>query len=271
MKDQVAHDIELNLWRLSAQTSQMRLWFQSVRLHATEQVISMAPPNWPNIDVDVDPCHLFAIGSPQGGLRDSRLLLRWLMDNGANINAVDAYGWTPTNYAAWYGQAPAMDLLLEAGAPVHNANNPQPLDHALSGLAHSGNGGNETCARLLLMSGADPNRGFATDPHYGGITWLTWALSQERWDWAECLWAKGQRVGEKDMHLVLMRCGAEAWGWLQAHGVDMIANVSSSDPSHDMLRTIKAHMEREALYASLDPIIPCSGTGETDGDGRRRM
>ncbi len=73
----------------------------------------------------------------------------------AAVHAFSGDGWTPLHLAAAFGTPPAVDMLLQHGAPVDivskNPQQNQPL-HAALAL-----GRDPETVRLLLAHGADPN------------------------------------------------------------------------------------------------------------------
>ena len=48
------------------------------------------------------------------------MLIQWLVDHGADINAVSTYGYTPLSEAAGEGNTEAVQLLLKLGASAEN-------------------------------------------------------------------------------------------------------------------------------------------------------
>lgn len=246
-------DFELNIWGLTRQPSSLRQWFQSAWRHDPQGLHQNYWASWCDKVSGVNPVHLFACGQPRsGGLRQSRSVLQWLLRHGGSMDQCDAAGWLPINYAAWFGHAATMDVLLEAGSPVVNPKGPQPLDAALMSLSQSDHQGSETCARLLLMHGANPNAGFSSDAHYGGVTWLTWALEKQRWDWAETLWARGQQsISERELHMLILRGSKDTLLWMQAHGVDVLSRLSPTHEFFQDLRVAQAHHERQSMLDEL--------------------
>ncbi|MGB1287453.1 MAG: ankyrin repeat domain-containing protein [Aggregatilineales bacterium] len=51
------------------------------------------------------------------------LLVRFLLDKGANIHLADSQGFMPLHYAAWSGNIPLIDFLLTMGANLEAKNN----------------------------------------------------------------------------------------------------------------------------------------------------
>lgn len=254
------------------QPKNCRQWFQSAYNHdlwGVQQFNAIVQPDTVNI------AHLFACGaSRSGGLARSRDVLSYVLDNGGDLNAVDVNGWLPINYAVWFGHAGTTDVLLELGSPVQNQYAPQPLDTAFAALTQHQNSGAETCAKLLLLSGADPNKGLSADMQFGGISWLTWALEQERFEWAELLWKKGARITkDKEMHLLLLRASSKSLAWAQYQGMDILGKI---DPSHDAYNNVyqaQSLRVKEQLLQSLAPLLTKNET-ETDeksGKGRRKL
>ena len=249
---------ELNLWNLHNTPKNVREWFQACWRHDISSLEEKYQTNWQDFVLDkrqkplVNPLHLFACGYPRsGGLYHSRQILNWILQRGGSLKEQDAYGWLPINYAAWFGLASTIDLLLEAGSPVQN-NNIQPLDSALFALSQKDQPGSETCARLLLMHGANPKLGNVSDPHFAGLTWLVWALENHRWDWAECLWNRGcSDISEKEIHLLLFRGSIESLCWLQEKDVNILSFITSNHEAFDDLMQIKASKDRERIIKEI--------------------
>lgn len=93
-----------------------------------------------------------AVVSMMHALRDGdrRQFARTLREAPASVNATGHAGWTPLMYAALYGDAEAVRLLLAAGAKPTTANpsGGTALMYALDDVEKT---------RLLLEAGADPN------------------------------------------------------------------------------------------------------------------
>mmetsp|Transcript_173276 Transcript_173276/g.550085 ORF Transcript_173276/g.550085 Transcript_173276/m.550085 type:complete len:181 (-) Transcript_173276:136-678(-) len=78
--------------------------------------------------------------------------IKGFVDNGADLNAQDSYGWTALRYAVRANNVDAATVLIEAGADVNLASNSgrTPL------MSAAGNGMSDMLA-LLLKCGADPD------------------------------------------------------------------------------------------------------------------
>src|SRR5215813_2189460 len=76
-----------------------------------------------------------------------------LLAKGAEINARNAYGWTPLHVAAAGGDPAVVALLLQHGAYVHAQSHigATPLDNATT------RGGRQAVINLLLAHGAKPS------------------------------------------------------------------------------------------------------------------
>lgn len=249
-----SQNFDLTMWSLSRQPLAIWAWFQNAFRHNLEGLQSLTPSNECINISSVNPLHLFACGKPHGGSYKSREVLNYLIKNGGRLDAQDAYGWLPINYAAYFANTQTLDLLLEAGSPVQNDNGPQPLDSALIALSQNGDHSQsaETCARYLLMHGADPKQGLTTDPHWGGVTWLTWALSHDRFDWAELLFHKGSiSLTQKEKHLLLMRGSPEAIAWAEYKNMGVLGMMTSKHEAYEMTQRAKALRESEILHAAL--------------------
>jgi len=259
------NQMEMEAWGMKTWGNECRRWHQAAFQHNLEGVRTPTPFLRPTT---VNPVHFFACNSVQsGGLTNSRAVLNYLLENGGDLHAMDNTGWLPINYAAWFGFAGTMDVLLELGSPVHHPTSPQPLDTALASVAQLRTEGAETCARLLLMHQADPNRGQTADQNYGGISWLTWALEHERWDWAELLWAKGARfLREKEIHLLIARGSPEVLAWAQFHGVDVLKYLPPEHQAHHKVFQTQAHVERENMMQAVQELCK-----EKEDEGKSRM
>lgn len=245
---------DLNLWCLNRLSKESFDCFQAAYRHDLDGLMSLGDQLKKNQISSVNILHLFACGTPQSGTHHSRIILNYLLEHSGILEQIDAYGWLPINYAAYFANTQTLDLLLEAGSPVQNKNGPQPLDSALIALSQNGEHSQsaETCARYLLMHGADPKQGLTTDPHWGGVTWLTWALSHDRFDWAELLMHKGSTtLTQKEKHLLLMRGSPEAIAWAEYKGMDVVGMMTSKHEAYEMARRAKALREGENLRSVL--------------------
>ena len=76
--------------------------------------------------------------------------MRALLAKNINMQARNAYGWTPLHLAAAGGDVAVVQLLLQHGADVHARSNigTTPLDHCLL------SGGRQAVIDLLLAHGA---------------------------------------------------------------------------------------------------------------------
>jgi ankyrin repeat protein len=76
-----------------------------------------------------------------------------LLAKGAEVNARNAYGWTPLHVAAAGGDPAVVALLLQHGADVHAQSHigTTPLDNATT------RGGRKAVIDLLLAHGAERN------------------------------------------------------------------------------------------------------------------
>lgn len=273
------NEFSLNIWGLHLLDKSTYDWFQYAYRHDLDGLINLYPEiDFTNIDNLINPVHLFACGMQRnGGLYHSRKCLEWLLENGGKLDMLDASNWLPINYAAWFGQASTMDVLLEMGSPVQNPTSPQPLDTALVSISQnspSSPQGSETCARLLLMHGANPNMGLASDPCYGGVTWLTWALENERLDWAQCLWSAGlNSVSDKEMSLIVLRANFKSLRWLQEKKIDILKWIDASHPFYNDLLLARAHDDKKALIDGLACGIDKDDLSDDDkkgGGGKKR-
>ena len=81
-----------------------------------------------------------------------------LLAKGAEVNARNAYGWTPLHIAAAGGDPTVVALLLKHGANVHAQSHigSTPLDNATT------RGGRQAVIDLLLAHGAKPSGFYGT-------------------------------------------------------------------------------------------------------------
>ena len=107
------------------------------------------------------------------------------LENGMDVNAKDARGWTPLHYAADEGHKEVIALLISKGADVNIRNNKEwsPLLCAVAW-------GYKDVAELLIIKGADAN-----DLGLALIEAVKWGTHM---DIFELLIAKGTDVNTKD-------------------------------------------------------------------------
>ena len=88
-------------------------------------------------------------------------LVRLLIENGADVNAVDSFGATPLTRAALFGNTETAAVLLQAGANI----NAKTANQNETALHHAVISNNISTLKLLLAYGANPharNRGNET-------------------------------------------------------------------------------------------------------------
>lgn len=198
----------------------------------------------------------------------SRQVLELLLSQGANLNAVDASGWVPLSYAAWFGLSSTLDILLEAGADVHPENAQLPLTTALTSFGQRRTAGADTCARLLLMSGAEPGRSSISDTT-GRSSFLSWALATENLEWANLLHAKGDSIrSDRELSILLWQAPAPALDWLQVNGYNVLAKLPPDHPHRNVLFQAEIERRRQALGELVAGRLQDK---EDDQDGHRAM
>ncbi len=86
---------------------------------------------------------------------DAAMVTQLIADDPELIFVRDSDGSTPLHCAAWKGHASVVEVLLDAGADIHDLNqNDHWGDTALHAAAH---GNQKAVVELLLARGADPN------------------------------------------------------------------------------------------------------------------
>jgi len=116
------------------------------------------------------------------------VLVKALMDGGADVNAADELGETPLHEAVFRGYGDISILLLEHGADVN-----APDGRGLSPLHAAAWRGNLDMVALLLANGADVN---ARDPN--GVTPLHAAARAGRKETAALLIEKGAEINARN-------------------------------------------------------------------------
>lgn len=76
-------------------------------------------------------------------------VVKFLIKNGAKIDAVDKYGRTPLMWAAMKGKKIEINMLLDAGAAIERGTNLR-----WTALHYSMDGGHEGASKLLIKRGA---------------------------------------------------------------------------------------------------------------------
>lgn len=248
---------ELNSWGLAAQPA--RLHAAAAFIHSPDRLLACPRPlEWPTKLVDSS--HLFACGTTHsGGMVAARHALEILLSQGAQLDAIDASGWTPLCYAAWFGLSSTLDVLLEAGAPVHPQQGPMPLAIALSSVAQRQSRGAATCAKLLLMSGADPLKCSISEAT-GRSSYLSWALATDNLEWANVLSAKGDVIrNERELGTLVWQASAEALDWLQTHGYSVLPRLPANHPHMAALAQAQAARHRAKLSDIADKTQSAAG------------
>jgi pectate lyase len=142
-------------------------------------------------------------------LTTGRDIIELLLTKGADINAVNSYGDTPLQYAAWSDRKDVIQLLLQKGATIANIHiasymgdlekieafikegvDINVLDgHGYASLHYAVQNSQKEAIELLLAKGADVNV-----KDWPGQTPLDIAISQNRKDIVELLISKGADV-----------------------------------------------------------------------------
>lgn len=259
--------MEFEKWGMSQEDPKCRQWCQDIYNHNLNGVKIKLDFNMPSL---VDPIHFFACGNvARGGIKNSRAVLDFLLENNCNINSKDKQGWVPLNYSIWFGHFFTTDLLLESGALIQNEY-AQPLDTALSTITYNSDAA-MSCARLLLLSGADPNLSKTSDNLYGSISWLTWALEHENFELAKLLHSKGATIKrEREIKLLLLRGNNQVLSWAEYHNLGISSII---DPSHnaysDVMEAFALRL-KETILKNLEEEVADKEEDEDNGSGRKK-
>lgn len=84
--------------------------------------------------------------------RGHEKVVRLLLDQGANIDAWNKYGWTALHFAAENGHEAVARILLRRGANIHLKST-----SGRTALHHAAEKGWEEIVRMLFLEGADVN------------------------------------------------------------------------------------------------------------------
>lgn len=165
--------------------------------------------------------------------RGDDILVRTLLQQGANVNSRDNSGCTPIAGAAGGGRFSTVTLLLESGADVN-----APCASGANPLSVAVYYGHANIVTLLLAKGADVNRAYP-----GGASVLTSAINEGYTDIVRTLLEKGAEVnhrltyGETPLILAVQRENETVVRMLLAKGADVRA---------------KAHNEMSALQFAIE-------------------
>ena len=146
-----------------------------------------------------------------------RIVVKLLINRGADPNARDPYGETPLQTAAFYGHKDAVKLLLNGGADPNGSdeNGETPL-HAAERYSR------KEVVQLLLQEGAEvnkPNKNGLTPLHYAAIhgykemvqillEWGAEVNKPNRYGETPLHYAAAGRHGNKDIVQILLKNGA---------------------------------------------------------------
>ena len=163
-----------------------------------------------------------------GGSRQTVMLLKCLLDHGANINACNDPGRTPLCCAIIRGDLVAVNVLLDEGADpnIPDKDGCTALDHAVSR-------GHTNMVDDLLAHGANPDTPGDNLDETGWSNALYEALRGQRTDIVDMLLAyganpdKASKKGEPPLHMAIEKSSSTCVDMLLAHG----ANPNIRNPS----------------------------------------
>ena len=121
---------------------------------------------------------------------------RFLIDQGADVNAREVNGASVLNYASYWGLPEIVQLLIEKGADVKNDVTP----NGITPLHWASSAGHSEIVKILIVSGADANADQAM-----GLTPLHMAVSSGHVEVAELLLAEGAEINGME----IVRLGSE--------------------------------------------------------------
>lgn len=178
-----------------------------------------------------------------------------LIEEGADVNAVDPLGTTALMWAARYGDAVVVDRLLRAGAKATAAN-----VFGVTPMAEAALIGSEPVIRELLRAGVDPN-----SPNPEGETALMLVVRTGRVDAAELLIDAGADVNARERwagQTALMWAGAQ----LQPQMVKLLlangAEVDARSTVREWTRKVSSEPRpKELAQGGLTPLMFAARTG----------
>lgn len=209
----------------------------------------------PNLTDDIDATPLMRAVSRQNLGPDTVTIVRILVDAGADVNAHDPSGNTPSSIAASTGNTAMLPLLERLGAKdahVDPTNRP-------SSLTKEVRAGHLAEVRLMLASGTDPN--IADEKSW---TPLHHAANSGKAEIVEALVSAGARVnvrsrkGWTPLSLAVLRRHTPIVRRLLAAGADVTGKNGAGDPliisaAHFNLRISEPEIVQALLDAGADP------------------
>ena len=136
-----------------------------------------------------------------------------LLDQGMDVNGMDAHGLTALHNAVWNGHSEMVRVLIEQGADLNAKRLVNDMGNSWTPLHFAAENDRPDCARLLLEAGAE------TDPQdQYGQTPLMIAVDE---------------MASPDVARLLIGYGANArcaWAW---------ANVYSNGPGSEIIELLK--------------------------------
>ena len=177
-------------------------------------------------------------------------MIQWLLEQGADINYVDAYGYTPLFHHAWHSYSAQQAMArVRFGADVHALHIPDKQ----TVLHKAATAGNVELVQCLLEAGADIN---AVD--WDGITPLEYAFRT----------ARGfDLIGRVPLTQYLLENGVAVTKKMQEYLLDAAKDIEFRRDSINQERIAELDAALDHLYALLH-VPPVPRRVEYDGKSR---
>ncbi len=171
-----------------------------------------------------------------------------LLQQRADVNALESDGSTALHYAAHRGDLAAIDLLLKAGAKATVANR-----YGATALSLAAANGNATVVQRLLAAGADPN---TVAP--GGETALMTAARAGRTEVVRALIDRGANVNAKEStrnQTALMWAAAEGHVEVVRSLIKAGADIKAVSRGPSILASDKELTDGASIYLRVAPRV----------------